>query len=260
MALELLVNHALQRCVDFHWSESDQTIQYHSALGFVAGPRHVISTSPLGASYARLQYAANTGFGTLNRFILSRADLLLTHALGVSWNTNAWTGTATDLFTSSNFAATLIGPKTQDYLLEYTAITTAKGLYLSLDNGTGGAYTRKIGKAFWSEKFALDYLELQYPQRQPLWESVRAGSKNFLVQERITFKWKHVTSAQIRTFLALFQMHGDKREPFFIYDPQAFYLPEKLLHVVKDTHQIVYKGDDVHDLTLTVFVLRYYDA
>lgn len=263
MPIVFLPNHAAKNAADYHWGDSSQEplTDQTGRSNFAGGPRHLLGDSPDGTGFVRVQYVSNdtTKLDGIDYCVITNADYALTHKLEVVKATSFWAG-HTNLFSSTNFAETLIGPKSQDYLLSFTAISGVKALHINLDDGSGGSWSKKLGKVFFSDSLSFDYVDETYPQRQPAWESVTITGEKYLTQEKIRLSFNSLTDSQIQAFDALPNVWGKYRQPFFIYDSSAVFLSEKLLHVVLADRQITKSFSDFYSMTLDLYVLRYYDS
>ena len=263
MPIEILANHALSRSVDYQWADSTQEplTDQTGRSNFTGGARHLLATSPVGTGFVRLQYVNNdtSAFGSFDRVVITNADLALTHKVEIVSATSFWGGHA-NLLSTTNFAETLIGPKSQDYLLSFSSISSKKALHVNLDDGTGGSWTKKIGKVFFSQALAFDYVAEGEPRRNPAFDAISIDGEKFLTQERIRLTFQSLTDSQVQSFHSLPGVWGKFRQPFFIYDSSAVYLAEKLLHVVLSDREVIKQSADFYTMSLDLYVLRYYDS
>lgn len=254
MTFQLLVNSindqaAVARVTDS--SDVEVAAEQPNISVITGGPRH-LQLAQSGTAARRYVYINKTTAMSFDSLVMVRADRHVGHSVAFRWWSN-YTSTSTDISTSSNWAPTLVGPLSQDYIVTGLSVSTAQAAGVVLDSGSGGAYTKKLAQLFFANSFSFP----QPPavRRSVVFGPIVIGRQHYLIDERITFSWPLLTRAQVNTLQQLPRLLS---EPCFIYDSSGRFIPEKLLHIMITKLSVVAEYNDLHRVEMECFLLRQY--
>lgn len=162
-----------------------------------------------------------------NHLIIARADILKTSGTTAVTLSRGTDGVAfTTEYTDASFAsATLYGPRSDDYLAEFTASSAYEWWKIAFTAASSKFCCSKIsfGTAFDIGKNVDDYKVDRVPAKEALWYSDAGSEFQTRVEEevyRFYFRWKGVTASNSGTFFNTIGRWG-YRQPFFLYTPSA---------------------------------------
>lgn len=253
MSIKLLVNHAWDSCAlvsayDNAYASAGDASGIQSVVG---GPRH-LSWTQSGTGDRVVAYVDTSSTLAADTFVMVRADRHLTHGVTVkSWAT--WTSSASDLFASSNFAETLIGRGSKDYVLEFAAVSGKQALGVLLEAGTGGAYAKTLSQMYFASAFNLP--NIASVTLEPMYAGYYRNRQNYLIDEQITLISGGLTQTQIAAFEALPNLLS---EPVFLYESAGALLQDKLYHCIIDRFSVIQATDNLYGVQIVANRLRAY--
>lgn len=255
MALKVLVNTAWQQAAALFITDLADAATTDSAqsANIIGGPLH-LSWTQSGTTDRRLVYVNKSGGITVDHMVMVNAAGNNGHGVDVrSWAT--YTGASTAISTTTNFAASLIGEKSKDYVLALGTQSNKQAVGIDLYGGTGGAYAKTVNKIFFASAFTLSYpMQLA---TSAAWGSIVIQRQNYHYSEALSLLIEPMTKAEWQSLKGL---HKITSEPFFLYDPEATRLLDGLWYCV--TQQLTAEPlyDDYYRVNWTVLRLRYWAA
>lgn len=255
MALKILTNQAWRDAAQISITDSsfaEVTADQTKALNVVGGHRGLaFSSSTTGDRI--ITYINKSGNLAADTMVAVGASAFNGHQVKVQQYTT-YTSSVTDIFSTSNFAETLIGYQSTDWVYEFSAVSTKQALALYLGAGTGGAYTKTIGQVYFCNALSLSYPADLVVQPLPLKATVQLAGVPFGVMEKFNFKFNGVSATEAQSLTNLYKK---TREPIFIYDSNGDWVFDKLLHCVVGAVKIGERFDDLHDVSLEVYRLNH---
>lgn len=260
MSIKLLTNTVFRDAVSVVNGDTSTTINtLGDGINLVSGGRH-LSWLTDNADGRRISYVNRGGGLAADMCVVVGADRALTHTLTISYH-NTYDGTysggsgATNIFTSTNFAETLVGYGSQDFVYEFAALSNKQAFSVVNAAGTGGAYTEQLTKFYIGSSFSLTYpKEVTF---NPFWASVRVDEQHYLCEERAYFSFQNLTKAEIETFEGLYKV---TEEPCFLYDSGGTWIPEKLYHGIVQDVIVQPQFNDFFELRFAMYQLRHYNC
>lgn len=255
MALKVLVNTAWQQAAALFVTDLADAATTDSAQlsNVVGGPLHLAWTQSSNTD-RRIVYVNKSGGITVDYLVMVNAAAYNGHGVDVrSWAT--YTGASTAISTSSNFAGTLIGEKTKDYVLSLGAQSNKQAVGVDIYAGSGGNYTKTVNKIFFASAFTLNYpVDLA---QVSAWGSTVIKRQAYHYSEALTLQIEPMTKAEWQSLQGLYRI---KEEPFFLYDPEATRLMDGLWYVVTQSLTAEPLYNDHYRVTWNLLRLRYWAA
>lgn len=255
--IQLLVNSVWGDAAQLRVTDSSdvETSDGAGVQNITSGPRHLEWTQD-GTAERRLVYVEKGGTLTYDTVVVTRADRYETHGVQIA-DYATYTGSATTRFTSTNFAETLIGEDSLDYVLEIgSTISSKQAVSLTLSSGTGGAYSKTVNKFYACSSLELNNVKSAAVRPEKRATSVIIDRRAYQVSKGVRLQFEMVTDSQLNSLDTLYRL---REEPFFIYDSSGLWLQEKLLHVVLSGAPVVKSFNDLHEVELNLKTLRRYD-
>lgn len=250
MSFFILTNTARERAALLQATDSSDVATDATGIKNVSGgPRH-LSWTQSGTGERRIAYINKTNKFTVDTFIMTRADRHVGHEFKLrSWS--AYPGTSTDHVNSSNWAPTLVGVGSNDFVQTGLTITAAEAVGIVLAAGTAGAYTKTVSQLFFGTAFNLP--EPRSVSVQMQWQTVTLGRKSYLLRERRSFTLENISRAEVETLQAL-----PNDEPLFFYDSTGIVFADKLYHCLLTDVAIQPAQNDNHNVSIEISQLRHY--
>lgn len=228
-----------------------------NAIAAAEGHRGLIWKST-DATTKALMYINPAGNLTADACVLVRADYALTHNIYLRyWSTlrTPWSTAATE----TGFSQSLMGPRAQDYVWEFTQVANQKAWGIEFEDGAGGAWTEKAGKVYFCQAFTFGGLpeDGAIAQFSPAWRSMPYGKEVYLVEMAGVFRFTDLTQSDVDSFHALTGL-PDLKQPVFLYDSGATIIAAKLWHCVIPNISIEQDQNDLYTITLETYRLRHY--
>jgi hypothetical protein len=218
-------------------------------FNIVGGPRHLTWTAS-DTARKRLMYVQGNGGFSCDTMVLTRAD----YHSGQQLKLIQWPepyGTVGAVHTTWNpFTSTLIGPRSQDFVFEFTQLTSKYALGLEFTNTT---YTKRAGQFYLGN--ALTFSNPAAASFRPLTTSIVAGDHTYLIEHEAAFTFTGVSRANIQTLERLYKV---QREPVFFYDADGYTIAEKLWHGIITDLVITPFFNDLHTVSIRTARLRHY--
>lgn len=255
MALQVLVNTAWQQAAALFVTDLADvaTTDSSGAVNVVGGPLH-LNWTQTGTSDRRIVYVNKSGGISVNYLVMVNAAAYNGHGVDVkSWST--YTGAATTISSTANFAGTLIGEKTKDYVLSLGTQASKQAVGVDLYGGTGGNYTKTVNKIFFAQAFALTYPNEIAQSSAYGVTTIKRQAYHY--SEALSIKLEPMTKAEWQSLQGLYRI---KEEPFFLYDPEATRLLDGLWYVVTQSLNAEPLGNDYYRVNWTMLRLRYWAA
>lgn len=226
-------------------------------LNVTGGARHLEWTQ-VDSTTREISYIAKWATGlTADTVVLARADRHIGHDLTIK-SYSAYPASPTTVGSVTTLGSgSLVGPDSQDYILEFTEKANQQAFGVEFGNGAGGAYTRIVNSLFFGSAFSFQNVESitrrPVPKRVPL----DVGRNTYYVQEQISMTFSAVAEDQLQDFEELYRAFD---EPCFIYDSLGSFITEKLLHIIITARPVVkyIPAQDVNTIKIDFSVLRYY--
>lgn len=231
-------------------SDVEQTAEYDNRFNLVGGARYHRHTQD-GAGGRRYVYINKTNTLSADTAVFTDFDAHLTHQVTLySW-TDYTSTIDSSIFSSSNFAETLVGPESTDWVYPFTQRTGKEAFGLELQSGTGGSYTKTVGKVFFGNAVSFSYPEAV--TREPIDQRIAIGTNWHYCREAYQFVFTGLTLSAIDSFLAQSNLYT---EPLFIYDAAGNWIPPKLIYGIMPSAPTVQQFDDLYSMQVQFFQLR----
>lgn len=255
MTLRLCVNNAFNDCSALLVTDTSHaaTTDADGVFSVVGSPRHLSWTQSGtgGRIVAYVNKAANLAFDT---FIMTRADRHVGHEFRLrSYAT--YTSSSTDHISSSNWAPTLVGVRSQDFITTAYSQTGRAALGIYLSDGTGGAYSKSVAPFYFCSSFVFPSAQSVGVQMRPYFQGLTNGRNWYLFEEVLTLNIDGLTRAQVDTLQMMPRLMS---EPSFLYDDSGYLLADYLWHGLVTSLTVAQAQNDFHSISLEFARLRSY--
>lgn len=250
MSFSLIANTAGRAAALVQATDSSNVATDASKIrNIVGGPRH-LSWQQTGTAARRLVYVNKTNKLSADTFVMVRADRHVGHSFTLSsWS--SYPSTKVDHVTSSNWAPTLVGRNSTDFIQTGLSISATEAVGVLLDSGTAGAYTKTVGQLYFGTAIALPE-----PLNSTIEETARSESFHravYTVREERSLIFRLISRATLAALEAL-----PVGEPVFLYDSLGKVLAANLYHCVITALNAQATGDDTFDVLMEVAQLEHY--
>lgn len=228
-------------------SDTNQTAETETAKLISKGPRHLYQTQT-GTGARRYVYINTAGGLSCDTCVIVRADRHNGKAVKIKkWSD--YTASVTDVYSSGTWAPTLLGPLSQDAILENLGISSVEAVGLEL----GSTYSKTISQVYFGTAFVFDSMTSAKISLD--WDRIQLGKQSLLTDYSVAITAAMLTRAEVNTFESLFNL---TTEPCFLYDSDEVWLPDKLWHVAIPSYSIQPLVNDLYDVSFTAHRLRAY--
>lgn len=261
MALKILVNTVWKNAVELRVTDSShaETSDGSGKLILAGGPPHLKWTQS-GTAERRFYYINKSATLEADAFVMWRADRHLTHSLTVLSYSDFTTTADSNIFSSSNFAETLVGANADAWVYEFSARSTKEAFGFRLTDGTGGAYVKSLGQCYFCSAFTVNYPVSMEVKPLGIRDSVKKGKNFYRVSEQIGIELEGLTDAETVTLEDILTDNDGRtiEEPFYLYDSGAAWLTDKLVPVILGDRPIKKEFNDLYSLQLQLYRLEEY--
>lgn len=255
MTLRLCTNNAFEDCSNILVSDTSHslTTDTDGIWSVASGPRHLCWTQS-GTAGRILAYVNKSGNLAWDTFIMTRADRHSGHEFRLrSYAT--YSSSSTDHISSSNWAPTLVGARSQDFVTTAYSGSSLQALGIYLSDGTGGAYAKSVYPFYFCSSFSFPQTRDIAVTFQNLWLDGIVNRHLYRFEERVTLVVNKLTRANVQSLQALPKL---LTEPCFLYDDSGYLLSDYLWHGLITRLNISQPQDDFHTVTLEFSRLRSY--
>jgi len=255
MSLKIIPNTVWSQAVQLKVTDTSNsaTTDGDKLANVTTGGRQ-LSWTQSGTAGRRIVYVNKDGAIDYDTFIVTDADNHNTHKVEiVEWTT--YTSTAADEFSSTNFAETLVGRNSTDWIYERsTEATNLQALGLELDDGTGGAYAKTVGKIYAGTAIEYTYGFSLERKRFYKFRINEKGNQAYAVIESVKLTFNNFSDT---LFDSLDNLYRNTTDPIFVYDTTGNEITEKLLHCLIVAKPVVHDFNDIRTITLDLEVLAH---
>lgn len=253
MAIKLITNSAWQNAakvlVHNAGSFTELTADVPGLINVVGGPRHLSWTSSDNA-LKRITYINSAGGQTADTFILVGANNHSGKVVNLYSGPDPYASVNTLLTTFNPLGSTFIGPNLQDYVYEFSAISSKYCFSVEFADTTA---TKTVGKVIFGT--ALSFANPASAVYAPIWETQILGRNAYQVEYDAEWIFQNVSRTDAQT---LERTYGKMTEPVFFYDSTGYVITDKLWHGIITELNIAPAFDNVHDVLIRSKRLRHY--
>lgn len=260
MSLKFLINHAGD--VASSLAMVSGTTASGNIYDLISGPRSSMWRSAASASAIQPGYSFAADL-VCTHMVAVRGDLMVTQAgaqvramqksSGGAWS--AVSGTTIATLSTSN----LIGPTSQDLVIDLSAATNYRGFGLEFDSA--GTEAMMLSKLYACIAFDCDETPdpgsvsmIDIPDSGRMFTPMR-GTFAYETEKSISFSLGPISRTFAEAFKALPQI---LRWPFFLYDTAGDIWPWKLEHVIMESWDEIILEQDKHVFSFTMRRLKHY--
>lgn len=172
------------------------------------------------------------------------------------WTTITPNETASSTWDASTDSSAIIGPDSDDIVLTFDKISDASAYRWTFAGGSPSVTDGSFQKLWFSEsmEFGSEHSVISVTMERTR-ATVQRGQSPYVIDLNAQIIIGHATRADINSFKQQWKID---EEPFFLYDSDAQYIPEKLWHVVLTSFNAQPVTDNVYSVTLGISRLKGY--